>query len=377
MAEPLRIPAFTAYAEPGEKTVWLGKLLRAGALTLSAGLQTSQAARLRLTAQPVGEKRGQRFDVDVSAPGEVRFGTLRAAPGYWRFSLETLAGSAPTLTELVLSGEASEGAHFNKKERRNAASVHLRWPTEKDAPITAFYNEITAREEPIYTYYMACGFARGYFGIQVNSPTERRVIFSVWDSGSEAIDRNKVAQEDRVQLLEKGEGVVADSFGNEGTGGHSHLVYPWKKNQTYRLCVTVKPDGTHTEYAGWFYFPERRAWGLIARFRAPRDGKYLGSLYSFSENFGGDNGQLLRRVELRNAWIQLAGGTWKPLLKTSFSCDATGRARDRIDFAAGVAPSGRFYLQHGGFTDNGVAYGDTFSVSGAGKPPRDLPQPPQ
>lgn len=30
-------------------------------------------------------------------------------------------------------------------------------------------------------YYMACGWHRGYLGMQVNSPTERRIIFSVRD----------------------------------------------------------------------------------------------------------------------------------------------------------------------------------------------------
>ena len=44
------------------------------------------------------------------------------------------------------------------------------------------------------TYYMACGWHRGYFGMQVNSPTERRIIFSVWDSGGEAVDRSKVGR---------------------------------------------------------------------------------------------------------------------------------------------------------------------------------------
>jgi hypothetical protein len=46
--------------------------------------------------------------------------------------------------------------------------------------------------------------------------------------GKEAVDRNKVADSNKVQLLAKGDGVFADGFGNEGTGGHSHWVYPWK-----------------------------------------------------------------------------------------------------------------------------------------------------
>jgi hypothetical protein len=392
MEETLRIPAFTAYSEPdhddgarfseqrgitgwkpGQRLVWYGKLARGGPLELSVAARAGQTGRLRLTAGPVG-RRGVSREAGV-VEGVAQFGVVKAAPGYWQFALESVGVAPPELEALVLSGDGAAGAHFNRKERRNAASVHLGWPTEKGEQVALFYNEITARQEPLYTYYMACGFARGYFGIQVNSPTERRIIFSVWDSGNEAIDRNKVADDDRVRLLEKGSGVYAGDFGNEGTGGHSHLIYPWKKGQTYRLLVAVKPDGTHTEYSGWFWFPERRAWGLIARFRAPKDGEWLRGLYSFSENFGGSNGHLLRRAEFGNGWLRLENSTWKPLLKARFTCDATGRARDRIDFAAGIGGKRRFYLQHGGFTDNGVAFGDTFGIDrAAGSPPKDLPE---
>ena len=117
-------------------------------------------------------------------------------------------------------------AHFNLDPRRNAASVRLRFPTDTSALITGFYNELTAVDDPVTTYYMACGFARGYFGMQVNSPTERRIIFSVWDAadGTNAKDRTTLAADNYTQLVAKGEGVEASVFGDEGTGGHSHLA---------------------------------------------------------------------------------------------------------------------------------------------------------
>lgn len=45
-----------------------------------------------------------------------------------------------------------------------------------------FYSEITVPKsnDVIGSYFMANGFAEGYFGIQVNSASERRVLFSVW-----------------------------------------------------------------------------------------------------------------------------------------------------------------------------------------------------
>src|SRR5436853_552477 len=83
-----------------------------------------------------------------------------------------------------------------------------------------------------------------------------------------------------VTVTAQGEGVSAGGFGNEGPGGHSHLVYPWKTGQTYRFLVTAKPEGTHTLYSGYFYFPEKKRWGLIASFLAPKDGDTLRGLYS-------------------------------------------------------------------------------------------------
>ena len=104
---------------------------------------------------------------------------------------------------ILLTGTATKQMQFNAKARRNAASVHLRYPLADSVKAISFYNEITIPPgaDIVHSYYMACGFARGYFGIQVNSPTERRVIFSVWDAGKEAADRNKVADSNKVQLL--------------------------------------------------------------------------------------------------------------------------------------------------------------------------------
>ena len=83
------------------------------------------------------------------------------------------------------------------------------YPLSDSLKAFSFYNEVTIPKgsDVLHSYYMACGFARGYFGIQVNSKTERRVIFSVWDAGNEAVDRNKVAEDNKVQLIAKGEDV--------------------------------------------------------------------------------------------------------------------------------------------------------------------------
>ena len=270
-----------------------------------------------------------------------------------------------SIAGIILGGTAVENMHYNHKPRRNAASVHLKYPVADSIKTVSFYNEITvpAGFDPIHTYYMACGFARGYFGIQVNSEKERRVIFSVWDAGNEALDRNKVGAENRVVLLAKGDGVIANDFGNEGTGGHSHFVYPWKTQTTYKFLVTALTDSASqtTIYTGYFYLPEQEKWKLIASFSAPKDGKYLRNLYSFSENFVGINGQLERKALFGNQWIQNgANGQWQELTEARFSYDVTGKMGDRIDYGAGVTPTGAFELWHGGFKNATANYGQSF-----------------
>src|SRR5687767_14843250 len=63
-------------------------------------------------------------------------------------------------------------------EPRAARSVHLWWP----APAAdIFYNELTVEQSVPGSYFMACGFQQGYFGIQELGDGRKVVLFSVWD----------------------------------------------------------------------------------------------------------------------------------------------------------------------------------------------------
>ena len=321
-------------------------------------------------------------DFLVSVPASQTFKKLKAGniviqdTGFYTLTLSVVKKAGPIIADIQsidLSGTAVAGMRINTKPRRNAASVHLRYPLADTVAAIAFYNEITvpAGADPVHSYYMACGFSRGYLGIQVNSIHERRVIFSVWDAGSESADRSKVADVDKVQLLAKGEDVLADAFGNEGTGGHSHWVYPWKTEQTYKVLVTALADSATqtTIYTGYFFLPEQQKWKLIASFKAPKDGHPLDNLYSFSENFSGVNGQLQRKVFFGNQWVQRINGQWMELTKSSFSYDATAKAGDRMDYGGGTRPDGKFYLWNGGFKKSNVAFGDVFMRPATQQPP--------
>ncbi|GAB4460558.1 MAG: hypothetical protein OHK0029_24770 [Armatimonadaceae bacterium] len=389
-----RVPAFTGYAEPepeamrfseedgitgwsdaAQSVSWFGHFPTRGTVQARIGLRLAgdEEVRLRLTVA------GKVREVTVRGKGDgdtvVDFGVF-ALPqtGYHRLRLDGVARTGKTFGNirwLALTGDAAETAHFNLKERRNCASVHLGYPVPDDAKIVAFYNEVTVKTDPIWSYYMACGFRRGYFGIQVNSPTERRVIFSIWDSGNEAVDRDKVAAEDRVQLLAKGQDVYASGFGNEGTGGHSHLKYLWKTGETHQFLVTAFPKGGVTVYSGYYFFPDKKEWGLIARFQAPKDGNYLRGLYSFNENFWGGNGQKRRLAEFGNQWVMTEEGMWTELTEARFTHDPTGK-EDRRDYSAGTAGN-RFFLANGGFKEANITYGSTIRRPATGQAPRDIP----
>jgi hypothetical protein len=390
----LRVPAFTAYLDPNPdgarvssnsgitgwtdpalSVLWFGDIRTAGTLDGAVALRLPEKAVSRLRLTVAGQSREAEAAGAGAAPVTVHFGSFNmAAPGYQRFTLTSLNKAGQPfgdLDALLLGGPAAKDAHFNLKPRRNAASVHLFYPVPKGADVAAFSCEVTAVEDPLYTFYMACGWHRGYFGMQVNSPTERRLIFSVWDSGGEGVDRAKVAEADRVTLVAKGEGVDSGDFGHEGTGGHSHLKYMWKTGEVQRFIVTAKPvDATHTVYSGFYFHPEKKQWALLSSWKAPKEGGWLRGLHSFSENFGGANGHLRRKALYGNQWIRTAQGEWLELTTAGFSHDGTGKA-DRLDRFMGVE-NGRFFLSHGGFVPGFTKYGEQFTRPATGKPPSDI-----
>ncbi len=393
-AAELRVPAFTAYldpdvrgarisesagitrwTDPSIKVLWFGDIKTPGTLDCAVTLRLAEGAASRLRLTVAGQSRQASVTAAEAGVVTAAFGSFDIAQtGYHRFTLESLNAPgqpAGDIDALVLDGPAAREAHFNRKSRRNAASVHLFYPVEKDTRVEAFYCEMIGLEDPVWTYYMACGWHRGYFGMQVNSPTERRIIFSVWDSGSEAIDRDKVADENRVRLVGKGEGVYAGDFGNEGTGGHSHMKYLWKTGEKQRFLVTARPtDETHTIYSGYYFHPDSRKWMLISSWRAPKEGGYLRGLYSFNENFGGANGHLRRKALYGNQWIRTAEGQWIELTTATFSHDPTGKA-DRLDRFMGLE-DGWFFLSHGGFVPGSTPYGERFTRPATGQPPTDI-----
>src|SRR3982751_4534696 len=220
---------------------------------------------------------------------------------------------------------------------RAARSVHLHYP----APAAdAFYNELTVERSTAGSYFMACGFRHGYFGIQEQARGRKVVLFSVWDptSGDEARD---VPLEQRVEIVHQDPEVEVKRFGGEGTGGQSFFKYDWKVGETCRFLVRAKVEENKTAYSGYFW--AAGAWKHLVTFRTRTGGDRLKGLYSFIEDFRRDTRSAAeaRRATFSNGWV--FAGDWKPLLAARFTAsNSEWEAKDTID--AGVTAGG-FYLQ--------------------------------
>ena len=229
-------------------------------------------------------------------------------------------------------------------------SVHLGY-TAPEA--VAFYNEITVRETAPGTYFMVCGWSKGYFGIQELGNGKKVVLFSVWDPG-EQNDPTQVDDEQRVKLLHQDDAVRVGRFGNEGTGGQSFFDYDWKVGVTYRCLVTARADGQRSEYAGYFFVPEKQIWKHLVTFSTPTGGDLLNGTYSFIEDFQRDRVSTThtRRAEFGPGWIKtaklnVADQKWQPLSGAKF----TGDANPVMNIDAGV-DHGRLFLATGGPINN-------------------------
>lgn len=249
-------------------------------------------------------------------------------------------------------------------------SVHLTYDVPEDRNIQWFYNEITvpAGEDVIGSYFMANGFSEGYFGMQVNSEKERRVLFSVW-SPYDTQDPAEIPEEYRIVLNKKGDGVYTGEFGNEGSGGQSYWRYMWRADQTYRFLLKAVPvENNSTDFTAYFYAPEQGAWKLIASFRRPYTRTYIKRPHSFLENFYTQTGYISRKAYYSNQWVCDTSGKWHELTSATFTADATARKGSRKDYAGGVE-DGAFYMKNCGFFDEFTPIGSKYNRPPSGKEP--------
>jgi hypothetical protein len=280
----------------------------------------------------------------------------------------------PQVDAVVVSGEAAAAIRFNRSPYRGAPSTHLRYLVPGDSTVKWMYSEVTVPKEvdgSVNAYYETNGFGGGYTGIQNNNERERRFIFSIW-SRYNTNDPKEIPADYAVNLKKKGTGVFTGEFGNEGSGGHSHLVYPWKTGKTYHILTGIKGmAGDSTTYISWYAAPEDNyTWQLLSEWTQNKSGVKPGmtGLYAFVENFG-PNGNDFFKAYYGNQWICTPSGNWVELTKCTFSTTANPQKHQRYDYGAGVEGD-QFYMFSGGFKKlNNINPGEMLERKAGGKPP--------
>ncbi|MHC5354871.1 DUF3472 domain-containing protein [Myroides sp. LJL115] len=284
-----------------------------------------------------------------------------------------------SVKEFIVEGESVDtDAHWVRNNQdnyfywgRRGPSVHLKYNIPTKEPIEYYYNEITVDkgQDIIGSYYMANGFTGGYFGMQVNSDTQRRILFSVW-SPFVTDNPQDIPLSDQILVDRKGAEVRTGEFGNEGSGGQSYMVFDWKPDTTYKFLLKGTPiEDNYTQYTAWFFAPEVGQWQLIASFKRPKTNQYLTGFHSFLENFLVENGDQSREVSFSNQWVRDIKGNWIEVTKTDFTYDNTAKMGYRMDYQGGENQKG-FYLRNGGFFDQYTPYGTSFTR----KPSKQMPQ---
>ncbi|ATL47990.1 nematoblast specific protein [Chitinophaga caeni] len=286
-------------------------------------------------------------------------------PGYVRVDLQGVSKTGSyfgDVSHIIVGGSAvANGVVYSDDPdyyywARRGPSCHLGYTLPTSSDVSYYYCEleVPSGQDPIGSYFMADGFSQGYFGMQVNSASERRILFSVWSPYS-TDDPSSIPEDYKITLNRKGTGVTVGEFGNEGAGGQSYLVYNWSSATTYKFLLKGVPDGTgKTDFTAWFYAPSPGSWQLIASFKRPYTNTYLKGFHSFLENFSPDNGYHGRTANYKNQWVYTAAGSWMKVNAAKFTVDGTYSANQRIDAMGGTNSYG-YFLQNGGFFNTIVA----------------------
>ena len=325
----------------------------------------------RLEVSLLGKKKKITLNSDTLS--RVDLGVFKVkTPGYIKMDIRGLkineGEDFGSIAAVIVSGKMQQIVYvesdFSTHFGRRGPSVHLGYVLPKE-DIEWFYNELIVPEEGDIpsSYYMACGFSQGYFGMQNNTPYKRRVLFSVW-SPFETDNPAEIPDSLRVTLVKKGENTIINDFGNEGSGGQSYIHYDWKAGERCRFLMGVKPDGNgNTIYTAYFFDNNKGEWSLIASFRRPKTSTWYTGAHSFLENFNPVMGYINRKVYYANQWARTTDGRWLPVSKARFTCDTTGAKEMRLDYTGGVEGD-NFFLSMGGFFDDYMEAGTYFDRKG-------------
>ena len=316
---------------------------------------------------------GNMVRIDLQATG------ARSGSYYFRFPELWVSGWATRGT----GGFENSGLNYvplSDEYYGRRGSMAVLTPDKPSGDMEYFYSELYVPEgqDVIGTYFACNGSDNGYAGIQVNSATERRVLFSVWSAlstddpaqmGKYAPRLVRVNNDPEYKAL-----MTYKTFGSEGSGGQSYLLYPWEAGKTYKMLTRVRPHpqpGKYpysTLYKTWFHNGEK--WIFLAEWRRmeldPADNggtvtqpRWYSGAYHFIENFEVNQGNKTRYGTWNNDWYVGANGQWHETTSYVYSYQRGGSG-ERIDRAGGIMPAGSpqagaLFLKISGFFTDGVA----------------------
>lgn len=220
-----------------------------------------------------------------------------------------------------------------------AGAQHLWWDTQKLDDASCLYGEITVLATHHGIYYCGANWhpgepAGGYCGIQHNSPTERRSIFSIWDTSVKL--HPKVTQADSE--------TISNRFSGEGEGAHTHMLWDWETGVPFQFFLRKQPGGTPGTTDTRYYLYDRRTkkWRHSATINSPNGDDQSkasvanvggGGLASFLENFAGTD-RPIPKLALYRLWLGTSLANMK-CLTTAQGDGAWGQLHDAYFLAEG------------------------------------------
>lgn len=316
--------------------------------------------------------------IDSKQPKEYKVASFRSTKdGYMALHYRLKSGNVK-IHSLTVSGVEKEPIFIHEQTNiyfgLRGPSCHLNYGVgDRGAEVDWATISVTvpAEYDQEGSYYMALGFSGGYFGIQNNGRGRRNALFSVWNT-EDSDDPNAVAAENKVQVIDHGEGVTAKDFGNEGSGKQSFIDAGWQADHTYRFLLhAARVDSHSVDYSAWMYHSDTGKWLYLSTLRRPNTKKLLTGLHSFLENFSPAQGNKTRRAYYHDGWAHRVNGEWVPFKRAFLTCDDTGNKGKRLDFNGGVE-QGRYFLTNGGYFDRPEKINRMLSVGDEVSSPPDI-----
>jgi Domain of unknown function (DUF3472) len=242
---------------------------------------------------------------------------------------------------------------------------HLWWNPTGQLDGVCLYGEITVLATYPSIYYCGANWhpgepGGGYCGIQHNGPQERRTIFSVWDTSP------------RLQpwVTQADPRAACNRFSGEGSGAHTHMLWPWQVGQTFQFFVHKQPGRKSNTTDTRYFICDRGRWLHNATITSPNGHagsiSSFGSLVSFLENFGGKD-RAVPKLALYRLWLGKSADTMKAITQARGD-GAWGQLHDAYFLAEGDPAALRAV-----FSQSENQYGKP--MHGASRPISDKPVP--